>query len=284
MQLLFHAYDRNRRVDTTTFSIVQCQKCLVGATRPQLAGAALNRYYPQEYYSLDTNLALEAATRKHNEIRLKRIQRFAPAGRLLDIGAGTGMFLKTAKEYGFDAEGLEMAESAAAFGRTTWGLRIHHGNLRETSFPVEAFDVVTLGHVFEHLDDPRAALTQLASLLTRGGLLVIAVPNFSSVQARLFRARWFHLDVPRHLFHYSPASLTTLVKQAGFDVVDLHCFSAEHNWAGILGSVMQLSRPGESALHKLIRKFLGVPLSQALAFAEAALGRGGTFELYAIKQ
>jgi hypothetical protein len=131
---------------------------------------------------------------------------------------------------------------------------------------------------------PQAAARQLHSILKPGGVLVISVPNFDSLQARLFRSRWFHLDVPRHLFHYTPSSLTKLLETAGFAVVDVTYFSSEHNWAGILGSVIELSRPGESFAHKLFRRGFGAPVAKALAFVEAALGMGGTLELYARKR
>jgi 2-polyprenyl-3-methyl-5-hydroxy-6-metoxy-1,4-benzoquinol methylase len=280
----FPAKDRNRAVDAREFSIMRCPECGIGHTIPKLSAADLSRYYTHEYYSLDSNLELEAATRPYNQARIKAMRRFVERGKLLDIGAGTGMFLKAAQESGFDAEGLEISEDAAAFGRCQWNLNIRQGNLLETHFPDNHYDAVTLSHVFEHLHEPRRVAVQLHAMLKPGGVLVIAVPNFASMQAQVFRSRWFHLDVPRHVFHYSPQALTRLIETVGFRVVETNYFSAEHNWAGILGSVMRLSRPGESFPHKAMRKLLGMPIAKALAFAESALGRGGTFALYAIKQ
>jgi 2-polyprenyl-3-methyl-5-hydroxy-6-metoxy-1,4-benzoquinol methylase len=280
----FTARDRNRNIDERDFAIMRCAECGLGFTIPKLSAAELSRYYTYDYYSLDNSLELEEATRPHNQKRVERIRRFIPTGKLLDVGAGTGMFVKTAMRNGFDAEGLEISADAAAFGRKHWNLTITQGNLHEMQLPAATFDVVTLGHVFEHLHEPQQAAAQLHALLKPKGLLVIAVPNFVSIQARLFRSRWFHLDAPRHLVHYSPRNLTGLMERTGFSVVDMNFFSAEHNWAGILGSVMQLSRPHESFVHKLVRKSIGVPIARMLAVLEAALGRGGTFELYAIKQ
>jgi SAM-dependent methyltransferase len=282
-EFLFKARDKNRRIDQREFDVMRCVACGVGFTLPKLPVADLAKYYPQEYYSIDNNLKLERATRPHNRRRVRRIQRFVSQGKLLDIGAGTGMFLKIAHENGFDVEGLEISEDAAVVGRTTWRLNIRTGNLHETAITPDSYDVVTLGHVYEHLHEPRAAAKQLFAMIKPGGLLVLAVPNFDSVQARVFRAAWFHLDVPRHLFHYTPAGMKLLMERAGFNVVDVNFFSAEHNWAGILGSVMALSRPGESFLHKLLRKAAGLTIAKALAFVEAMSGKGGTFELYAIK-
>jgi 2-polyprenyl-3-methyl-5-hydroxy-6-metoxy-1,4-benzoquinol methylase len=282
--LVFTATDTNRQIDDRRFDVRRCFNCGVGCTIPKLSASELSKYYTQEYYSLDNNLRLEEATRPHNQVRVDRVKQFIKSGKLLDIGAGTGMFLKTAKENGFNAEGLEITEDAAAFGRKTWGLAIRKGNIHETILTMNSYDVVTLGHVYEHLHNPRGAAEQLHSILRSGGLLVISVPNFDSFQARTFRSAWFHLDVPRHLFHYTPSSLKRLIESVGFEVVKTNFYSAEHNWAGLLGSIMKLSRPGESLPHKMIRKLVGVPVAKMLALVEASLGKGGTFELYAIKK
>jgi hypothetical protein len=97
-QLYYSAMDRNRRIDNRQFDVMRCGSCGVGFTSPQLVAGDLQRYYTREYYSLDNNAELEKATRPHNQARIDRIRRFMKGGRLLDIGAGTGMFLKTARE------------------------------------------------------------------------------------------------------------------------------------------------------------------------------------------
>lgn len=283
-QLVFTAKDRNREVDEREFRVMRCTSCGVGFTLPMLSVSELSRYYPREYYSIETNMKLEEGGRRYCQTRVDRIRRFIRQGKLLDIGAGTGMFLKTARENGFDVEGLEISADAASFGKSTWGLTIRKGNLHEISLPADSYDVVTLGHVYEHLHEPHEVAKQLHAILRRGGLLVVAVPNFDSLQAKLFRSRWFHLDVPRHLFHYAPSGVKSLIEQEGFKVVEVSFFSSEHNWGGIVGSVMKLNRPGESLLHKASRKTIATWVAKGLAFLEAALGRGGTFEIYAIKQ
>jgi SAM-dependent methyltransferase len=281
----FEAVDRNRRVDNQVFEILRCPRCGMGCTMPKLPSDQLGRYYPDAYYGLDENILMEAgrASRLFRQDRMNRIQRYVSSGRLIDIGSGTGMFLKTAREYGFDVEGLELSKKAATFGNATWELDIKQGNLHESVFPPDRYDVVTLWHVFEHLHDPLVAIRQLYDMVKPGGMLVVAVPNFTSIQARLFRARWFHLDVPRHLFHHTPDSIGMIAKAAGFKTIEINFFSREHNWAGILGSVMRLSPPHENFIHKTVRKLIGVPVARGIAFLEAMAGRGGTLELYARK-
>jgi SAM-dependent methyltransferase len=280
-----HAGDRNQQVSNLKFEVRRCASCGLGATIHELSDEELGRYYPTQYYSLDDNLRMEASrlSRAFRQSQLARIQRYVQNGVLLDVGAGTGMFLKSARETGFTVEGLELSSEAAKFGSATWGVTIEQGDLNRVGLPASQYDVITLRHVFEHLRDPLTCVRMLYSALRPNGLLVLNVPNFNSLQARMFGNRWYHLDVPRHLYHYTPKSLTSIVEGVGFKTLDIHFFSSEHNWSGILGSLMRLNPPDENALHKAFRKMAGVPVARALAFVEAAIGRGGTFELYARK-
>ena len=139
-------------------------------------------------------------------------------------------------------------------------------------------------HVLEHLHDPREALSKAYQLLKRGGLLVVAVPNFDSLQARIFRQRWYHLDAPRHLYHFTPHTLKMLLHEVGFKVLETRWFSLEHDWAGIAGSIHPQLVPGLlGGVSSMVLKLLRVPMYYALqgsAFVESWLRRGGTFELY----
>jgi len=286
LKLWLVAEDQNQRVvEEQRYEIMRCPSCGLGYTIHGLRVEELWRYYPKQYYSLDDNRRMEGskASRVYRKTRMARIKRYASSGLLLDIGAGTGMFMKWAKESGFEVEGLELSRDAAEYGSKEWGLAIRQGDLHETVFPPSRYDVVTLSHVFEHLHEPLTAARKLYEITKPGGLLVVAVPNFESLQARVFGKRWYHLDVPRHLFHYTPRSLRAFIERAGFKIIGLSFFSPEHNWAGILGSVMRLNAPGERFMHKVVRKLAGVPAARAAAYVEAVLSRGGTFEIYARK-
>jgi SAM-dependent methyltransferase len=149
--------------------------------------------------------------------------------------------------------------------------------------PAGTFDVVTLWQVMEHMYDPSATIRRIHAILRPGGTLVIAVPNAASVQAMLFRSRWYHLEVPRHLFHFTPASLTSFVEREGFRVRAFEFRSREHNGAGILGSLMRLSPPNESLIHKVLRKTIVRVTTDALARVEERFRRGGTMTMIAEK-
>ena len=286
LRTAFSTKDRNRRVDDRIFTVMTCPFCGLGYTYPRLNLEELTHYYPLEYFSIDDNQKIEGIkhSRRYRQVRIARIKKYFSSGLLLDVGAGTGMFLKTAKENHYDVEGLEISKNAAQFGRSAWGLTIKEGDFENTSYPMNHYDIVTLGHVLEHLNDPICAIRKLYSILKPNGLLVISVPNINSIQSILFRNKWFHLDIPRHLYHYSPSVLSSILDSAGFKIVEINYYSSEHNWVGILGSIMRLSPPDEFLLHKIVRKLIGSPIARTLAFLEALIRRGGTFELYAIKK
>jgi hypothetical protein len=127
-------------------------------------------------------------------------------------------------------------------------------------------------------------LRKIRQILKPGGLLVIAVPNIASIQASVFGSRWYHLEVPRHAFHYSPATLGALLEQEGFQVKGVDHTSREHNGAGIYGSVIRLWIQDESLLHKVIRKTVARVLGDGLAAVESACKRGGTVTVIAEKR
>jgi SAM-dependent methyltransferase len=283
LEAVFYATDRNLSTTGEKFLVARCSACGVAQTLPQPSEAALSGYYPRSYYP-EPDLARQYYERVVYELhreKLVRLRQFIAGGRLLDVGCGIGYFVRAAQDAGYEAEGLEWDEDTAAHGRELWKLPIWSGTLSSLDAHESAFDVVTFWQAFEHMQRPREVLERVSALLNPGGVLVIAVPNFSSLQSALFRSRWYHLDLPRHMFHYDPENLSAVVSRHGFRVDRIHFHSREHDWAGILGSVMHLAPVNESVIHKIIRKTVGYHFSLALASIEASIRRGGTFELYA---
>lgn len=271
---LWHATDTNRRTAEREFLVVRCSACHLVQTIPQPAPDEMSQFYPGVYYP---TASAADALRGFQLDKLRLVQRFHRSGRLLDVGAGIGLFVREASAAGFDAEGIEISRQAVEHGRTAFAVRLTAGDLLDAQLSPSSFAVVTLWHVLEHLRNPRAVLQTALRLLRPDGRLFVAVPNIESFQARCFRSRWYHLDVPRHLFHYSPGTLTKVLADCGFAVEAMIHRSREHNFAGILGSIMRLSIPDESIVHKSVRKLIAAPLATGLAAVESALTHGGTF-------
>lgn len=292
-----------------SYEIFFCRGCGLGKTVPFLEEKKLRELYSSTVYR-DNDAGkfwspLEKIIRFLRIQRSRRVERFSHPGRILDVGCGRGDFLALMKERGWEATGLELDRRVAAYAVKS-GLDLRVGNLEDVRFPDGHFDAVTLWHVFEHLREPGRVLNECRRILKPGGLLVVAVPNLESLQARLTGRHWFHLDLPYHLYHYSLKSIKRLLEISGFEVVSVRHFSLEYNPYGFIQSFFNaigfrqnllydffrsqdLSRYGYGRAYlSLAAMFIMlpvlVPLSLALSLIEAAFGRGGTVDVYARKK
>jgi SAM-dependent methyltransferase len=136
----------------------------------------------------------------------------------LEIGCGDGRLLSALQAAGWQVLGVERSPDAALAARHR-GVDVCVADVIALGLPTASCDLVIFWHALEHLADPRAALQEARRLLRDGGRLVVAAPNLASWQARLLGVRWYHLDVPRHLFHFTPPTLERLLQETGFQPV-----------------------------------------------------------------
>jgi SAM-dependent methyltransferase len=197
-----------------------------------------------------------------------------------------------ARAAGYDASGIDPSPRG---GDATVRL-VRRASIEEAQVEHGSLDLVSLWHVLEHLDDPGAALEQVASWLRPGGGLLIGVPNLASVQARIGGERWYHLDVPRHRVHFTAAGLETLVRRRGFGVLRTHHVLLEQNPFGMWQSLLNRLTRHPSYLYNALKRnaplrspdaaitALGVPLLPLAAAVEliaGLAGRGGTIAVLA---
>lgn len=154
------------------------------------AGRLLSRVGPLRESALGTVLWLRAADR----------------GRLLDVGCGSGVFLRTMADLGWSVTGVEPDPAAGGVARAR-GLRVVTGTIESARLPAGTFDIVTMSHVLEHVTDPLGTLRECGRVLAPGGRLIAVTPNARSHGARTFGAAWMGWDPPRHLVVFSPDSL-----------------------------------------------------------------------------
>jgi 2-polyprenyl-3-methyl-5-hydroxy-6-metoxy-1,4-benzoquinol methylase len=149
--------------------------------------------------------------------------------RLLDVGVGTGLFLHLAREAGWDASGVDICAEAARDAEAEFGVPVTVGDF-ESAPLAGGYDAITMADVLEHTRNPRAFLARARELLVPGGLLYVAVPNHRSLVfatadwlGRLPGARAIvdRLYVPNHYYYFTPAALTRLLREVGFEVVAL---------------------------------------------------------------
>jgi len=148
--------------------------------------------------------------------RKKTLAQYKQSGALLDLGCSSGSFLQSLRSESWELSGIEMSADSARIAEAGAGAKVFVGEILQASFPPESFDVITCFDVLEHLYEPRKIMARVAEWLKPGGIFYVLVPNVDSAEARVFGSYWHGLELPRHLFHYSPASLKFLVESAGF--------------------------------------------------------------------
>jgi SAM-dependent methyltransferase len=217
----------------------------------------------------------------------RRVDHVCPQGPVLDVGAGDGWLLDALRARNRDTAGLERAGAG------------HRPDMRDE--PIEAVEgngawaAVIFWHSIEHLPNPGASVTEAARLLSEGGMLLIAVPNIASLQARVFGPRWLHLDLPRHIVHLSTAAIVMRLREAGFSIERVSYTRGGQiviGWlAGLVGALpgnldlyQALRQPAArsvrlSAARRLTALAAGIvllPVAAVLSLLEIALRRGGT--------
>lgn len=148
-----------------------------------------------------------------------------PPGALLDVGCGNGEFLVRMRGRGWAVKGVEPDPTSAAFATTHHGLDVISGTVEDAGLQRDAFDVVTMSHVIEHVHDPIEVLKECKRLLKPGGRLIVVTPNRQSLGRVVFRSRWHGWDVPRHLYAFSRRSLRACAARAGLEVDELRTTS-----------------------------------------------------------
>jgi SAM-dependent methyltransferase len=153
--------------------------------------------------------------------RKRAINQYKQSGALLDMGCSSGAFLEFIRSESWKLCGIEMSADGAKMAEARSGAQVFVGSILDANFPPQSFDVITCFDVLEHLYEPRKIMARVSEWLKPGGIFYVLVPNIDSAEGRVFGSYWHGLELPRHLFHYSPASLKFLAQSAGLQAVSL---------------------------------------------------------------
>ena len=205
---------------TDVYRLSRCQSCGVAWVANPPKPGEMGRHYTAEYHK-DIVAAGEGSATRRWKNQVKRISHYKPGGAILDIGCSSGGFLSTMKGPAWKLHGIEMEESTARRCRDTTGAEVFQGDAMDAPFLPASFDVITCFDVLEHVYHPRQFLTKVLHWLKPGGILYAVLPNIDSWESRLFGTYWYGLELPRHLFHFSPTSIRYLLEDIGFEEVRL---------------------------------------------------------------
>lgn len=185
----------------------------------------LDRYYESEDYISHTDSSRNLFEKMYQLVKKKTlndkinwIKNFKNESlSILDIGCGTGDFLNTAKKEGWNVYGFEPNEKAKEISKSKNINLIDDLN----SYESNSFDVITMWHVLEHVYDLDSQINQIKKLLKKDGLLIIAVPNYKSYDAKYYKSNWAAYDVPRHLWHFSKTSIKKIFNNYQMNLIHI---------------------------------------------------------------
>jgi len=215
---LIHLWVKDLFLTQEPFEIYECLKCGLLFTEPRPDDKNIGKYYQsEEYYSHQENKSgfIPKIYESVKGVNLKHKRNLATkglkVGKMLEIGCGVGDFLHEMEQKGWNCTGIEPSKEAKAIAQTRVKANILNPDELAT-LEDESFDLITMWHVLEHVDNLKEEVMHLQRLLKKGGRLVLALPNFKSADAEFYREYWAAYDVPRHLNHFCRESVNNIFK------------------------------------------------------------------------
>lgn len=247
---LFTAHDLLHNIPGE-FSVVKCRACGLIRTNPRPTPETIAQYYPDNYGPyLGTKVNADSEVsggsfRKYLKPLINRIFDFKGTslppmkpGRMLEIGCASGSFLHHMANKGWKVQGIEFSEKAALEAQKL-GYFVHVGPLENAPKPEEKFNLFVGWMVLEHLHEPVKSLKKMSEWAAPGARLALSVPNARSVEFRLFKGNGFALQLPTHLYHFTPETIEKVLFVGGWRVDRIFHQRTLSNFIGSLGYLMR---------------------------------------------
>ena len=268
-KFILKSKDRNHKTSAKYFRLVKCKICGLVFIDPPPTEKEITNSYPRNYLP---HLE-EKAIGKHEE-PITRVD--SGVKRFLDFGCGSGKLLdyQKSKHPNWAFYGLEINANACEIAQKK-GFNVFCGALEKAPYEKNFFDLIIARHVLEHMPDPRNTLSRLYDLLKPGGEISITLPNISGLSIKLFKSYAFQLELPRHLYHFSPKTLEAMLRKENFEIQKVKFDGSPKVLARSIGFLLGRSWINPpSLLMKLFR-----PLS----VIAARLGKSDVFSIRARK-
>ena len=219
---------KDHSISKEDFYLVQCNGCGLLLTNPRPDERQIGPYYESQEYVSHSDTKEGIINRLYQMVKSYTIGRkvemvgsLSPSKNILDVGCGTGDFLGACKSAGWKVQGVEPNNSARSLVESKFQFQPQPEFVKE-NYESGSIGVITMWHVLEHVHRLDYYLSSYYELLEKNGVLIIAVPNYTSYDAAYYKDFWAAYDVPRHIWHFSPDTIMQLCKRYGFEMKGVH--------------------------------------------------------------
>lgn len=219
---------------------------------------------------------------KKYKFSMNAVPDYVPGGTLLEIGSSFGKFLHSMRDLGWNVKGIEMNSEAVATCKKAYGIDLICQDIDSVSFASNTFDVVIMRMVLEHVFSPDRTIERISRWLKPGGQLLIVIPDISGLEARIFGRYFYGLQVPNHLYHFSPESITKYLSKHGLKVYAIKHHRADRDFFQSIENAVS-ENPGLYWLKVLMNGVLKVPVRLLLCLLSVVY-RTGRMTLVATKE
>jgi SAM-dependent methyltransferase len=275
---------------TDTYELRECRQCSFVWLDNMPALEEMAYHYGADYHRAVTASGETKLLKRWRPTRDK-VLKMGRGDALLDVGCSSGGFLRTLQGGPWKLHGLEISPDEARKAEETSGAEVFVGTVLDAPFVPQRFDVITAFHFLEHAHKLKEVVGRMWEWLKPGGIIYIQVPNIEGFEAHIFKSYWYGLELPRHLWHFSPASLRELFLPAGFEEVFVRtapdCYVEKSvrylldnafTKVGVSRTPLAAMNGSASIPRRLIRKAVRLGVLWPFRQASAAAGRGAAID------
>lgn len=272
-----------------TFNLVRCSDCDLIYIDPVPTREHISSYYSDEYYNPTFKKLEYVYCNVVDFFKIRRIEKHRKKGKILDVGCGSGRFLKNMQKRGWEVYGVDTSREACKLANEELKQNIFNRELEECPFPDAYFDVITLWHVLEHVLNPNQVLREINKILKGNGILIIEVPSIKNPVFELTKENYFALDTPRHLYHYTPKTLELMLNKNDFVILNRSFplmgspFSLFRSCSNLLEHKYRISQTWLSLLMPLLSPIL-VVLVVLFRLASLVIPSGEMIQVHCVKK